>query len=92
MLYLLVNQKLTIPVVSPSGLCALKFFAWEERHIQHPGRDAKDIAYLFKNIEHYIHLQIENHPRSRNSRLPNKERGIINWDAMYRKSEMITNS
>jgi predicted nucleotidyltransferase len=46
----LVNQKLTVPVISPGGLCALKFFAWEERHTQHPGRDAKDIAYLFKNI------------------------------------------
>jgi predicted nucleotidyltransferase len=29
----------------------IKFFAWEERHRQHPGRDAKDIAYLFKHIE-----------------------------------------
>jgi len=47
----IVNGKFTVPVVSPRGLCALKFFAWEERHIQHPGRDAKDIAYLYKNIE-----------------------------------------
>jgi predicted nucleotidyltransferase len=47
----IVNQKLKIRVVSPRGLCALKFFAWEERHRQHPGRDAKDIAYLFKHIE-----------------------------------------
>jgi predicted nucleotidyltransferase len=47
----LVNQKLTVSVVSPRGLCALKFFAWEERHAQHAGRDAKDIAYLYKNIE-----------------------------------------
>ena len=46
-----VNQKLNIQVVSPRGLCALKFFAWEDRHRQHPGRDAKDIAYLFKHIE-----------------------------------------
>lgn len=52
MLWLLwYNQKLTVPVVSPRGLCALKFFAWEERHTQQPGRDAKDIAYLFNNIE-----------------------------------------
>jgi predicted nucleotidyltransferase len=49
--HVIVNQKLTVPVVSPRGLCALKFFAWEERHTQHLGRDAKDIAYLFKNIE-----------------------------------------
>ncbi len=48
---IIVNQKLMVPVVSPAGLCALKLFAWEERHTQHPGRDAKDIAYLYKNIE-----------------------------------------
>lgn len=47
----IVNKKLKVPVVSPKGLCALKLFAWEERHAQHPGRDAKDIAYFFKNIE-----------------------------------------
>ena len=47
----IVNEKLTVPVVSPVGLCALKLFAWEERHTQHPGRDAKDIAYLFTHIE-----------------------------------------
>lgn len=46
-----VNNKLTVPVISPAALCALKLFAWEERHHQHPGRDAKDIAYLFQNIE-----------------------------------------
>ncbi len=47
----IVNGKLTVPVVSPVGLCALKFFAWQERHTQHPGRDAKDVAYLFNHIE-----------------------------------------
>lgn len=47
----IVNEKLTVPVVSPTGLCALKLFAWEERYTQHPGRDAKDIAYLLNNIE-----------------------------------------
>ena len=47
----IVNQELMVQVVSPRGLCALKFFAWEERHQQHPGRDAKDIAYLYKHIE-----------------------------------------
>jgi predicted nucleotidyltransferase len=46
-----VNKKLDVPVISPRALCALKLFAWEERHIQHPGRDAKDLAYLFQNIE-----------------------------------------
>ena len=45
------NDKLDIPVISPVALCALKLFAWQERHTQHPGRDAKDIAYLFHNIE-----------------------------------------
>lgn len=47
----IVNQKLTVPIVSPTGLCALKLFAWEERHTQQQGRDAKDIAYIYKNIE-----------------------------------------
>lgn len=47
-----VNNKLNVPVISPRGLCALKLFAWEERHTQHPGRDTKDLAYLFQNIEH----------------------------------------
>ncbi len=46
----IVNEKLTVPVVSPAGLCALKLFAWQERHAQHPGRDTKDIAYLFTHI------------------------------------------
>lgn len=46
-----VNDKLTVPVISPVGLCALKLFAWEERHTQQPGRDAKDIAYLLIHIE-----------------------------------------
>lgn len=45
------NTDLHIPVISPRGLCALKLFAWEERRRQHPGRDAKDLAYLFQNIE-----------------------------------------
>lgn len=48
---IIVNKTLTVPVVSPRGLCALKFFAWHERHAQHPGRDASDIAYLLRNIE-----------------------------------------
>ncbi|HED16188.1 MAG TPA: hypothetical protein ENI64_05150 [Gammaproteobacteria bacterium] len=47
----IVNQKLMVSVVSPIGLCALKLFAWHERHTQHPGRDVKDIAYLYNNIE-----------------------------------------
>ncbi|MFV1985094.1 MAG: nucleotidyl transferase AbiEii/AbiGii toxin family protein, partial [Thiohalomonadales bacterium] len=46
-----VNNTITVPVISPRALCALKLFAWQERHAQHPGRDAKDLAYLFKNIE-----------------------------------------
>lgn len=46
-----VNGKLDVPVISPRAFCALKMFAWEERHTQHPGRDAKDLAHLIKNIE-----------------------------------------
>jgi len=53
-IHVCVNNTIEIPVVSPAALCALKLFAWEERHIQHPGRDAKDIAYLFQNIESLI--------------------------------------
>lgn len=50
-IHVIVNEELTVPVVSPVGLCALKFYAWEERHKQYKGRDAKDIAYLLNNIE-----------------------------------------
>lgn len=46
---MMVNSKIDVPVISPRGLVALKLFAWEERHHQHPGRDAKDLAYVFKN-------------------------------------------
>lgn len=49
-----INNALNVPVASPAGLCALKLFAWEERHAQETGRDAKDIAYLFGNIEKLI--------------------------------------
>jgi len=44
-----VNSKIDVPVISPRGLVALKLFAWEERHQQEPGRDAKDLAYVLKN-------------------------------------------
>lgn len=46
-----VNKQLIVPVISPCGLCELKLFAWEERHKQQPGKDAQDIAYIFKHIE-----------------------------------------
>lgn len=49
-----VNGELDVSVASPAGLCALKLFAWEERHAQEIGRDAKDIAYLFRNIERWL--------------------------------------
>lgn len=52
-----VNDTLDVPVASPRGLCALKLFAWEERSRQHPGRDAKDLAYLFQNIERLYPLE-----------------------------------
>lgn len=60
-----VNCKLVVPVISPRAFCALKMFAWEERHTQHPGRDAKDLAYLIKNIEllfpvSMLHTQYQN--------------------------------
>lgn len=45
------NKQLTVPVISPCGLCELKLFAWEERHKQQPGKDAQDIAYIIKYIE-----------------------------------------
>ena len=46
-----VNKQLTVPVISPCGLCELKLFAWEERHKQQPRKDAQDIAYIIKHIE-----------------------------------------
>ncbi|RKZ69867.1 MAG: hypothetical protein DRQ44_02305 [Gammaproteobacteria bacterium] len=46
-----VNKQLTVPVISPCGLCELKLFAWEERHKQQPGKDAQDIAYIIRHIE-----------------------------------------
>ncbi|MFW2439643.1 MAG: nucleotidyl transferase AbiEii/AbiGii toxin family protein [Arenicellales bacterium] len=46
---IMVNSKIEVPVISPRALCALKLFAWEERHQQEPGRDAKDLAYVLKN-------------------------------------------
>lgn len=49
-----VNGELIVPVVSPAGLCALKLFAWQERGAQEVGRDAKDVAYLFRHIERLL--------------------------------------
>lgn len=49
--YVEVNEKILVPVVSPQGLFALKLFAWKERHIDHPGRDAKDLGYIIRHIE-----------------------------------------
>ncbi len=46
-----VNDSVDVPVISPQGLCALKLFAWQERHHQQPGKDAEDIAYLVRHIE-----------------------------------------
>lgn len=45
------NKQLTVPVISPCGLCELKLFAWDERHKQQPGKDAQDIAYIIRHIE-----------------------------------------
>jgi predicted nucleotidyltransferase len=42
----LVNDTLTVRVVSPAGLLLLKLAAWKDRHDTQPGRDAADIAYL----------------------------------------------
>jgi predicted nucleotidyltransferase len=52
-----VNDDVDVPVASPRGLLALKLFAWEERRRQHPGRDAKDIAYLLKHVERVVSLE-----------------------------------
>lgn len=49
-----VNGEITVPVVNPAGLCALKLFAWQERGAQQVGRDAKDIAYLFRHIDRLL--------------------------------------
>lgn len=49
-----VNGDLIVPVASPVGLCALKLFAWQERGAQQIGRDAKDVAYLFRHIERLL--------------------------------------
>lgn len=46
-----VNEEIVVPVVSPQGLFALKLFAWNERHTEHLGRDAKDIGYIIRHIE-----------------------------------------
>lgn len=41
---------LAVPVVSPVGLMMLKLIAWNERHIEKPGRDAADLAYVLRHI------------------------------------------
>lgn len=43
-------QGLTVPVVSPVGLMLLKLVAWSERHVEKPGRDAADLAYVLRHI------------------------------------------
>ena len=45
-----VNNRLIIPLVSVTGLFALKVFAWDERHHQQRGRDASDLAYIINDI------------------------------------------
>ncbi len=49
-----VNGMLTVPVVSPSGLVLLKLIAWQERHVEQPGRDAADIAYVLRHYGEII--------------------------------------
>lgn len=44
-----VNDCLLVPVASPAGLLLLKLLAWNERHVQKPGRDAADIAYVLRH-------------------------------------------
>lgn len=46
---LLVNETLEVPVATPQALLLLKFIAWEDRHNEHPGKDAEDIAYILSN-------------------------------------------
>lgn len=45
----LVNGELAVPVVSAEGLAMLKLFAWRDRHLTQPHRDAADIAYVLLN-------------------------------------------
>jgi len=41
----------TVQVVSIAGLIVLKVFAWAERHVSQPGKDAYDLSVL---LEHYF--------------------------------------
>jgi predicted nucleotidyltransferase len=41
----------TVQVVSIAGLIVLKIFAWAERHVSQPGKDAYDLSVL---LEHYL--------------------------------------
>lgn len=47
-LTVLVNDVLPVPVVSPEGLVVLKLFAWHDRHLTQPRKDAADLAYVLR--------------------------------------------
>lgn len=53
---ILVNDRLQVPVVSPVGLLLLKLFAWRDRHVSSPGKDAPDIAYI---LRHFARIESE---------------------------------
>jgi predicted nucleotidyltransferase len=41
---------LSVPVISPEGLFVAKLFAWQDRRLASPGRDAADMAYLLRYV------------------------------------------
>lgn len=47
-------RSLDIRVVDPVGLTLLKLLAWGERHLESPGRDASDLAYLLRHFAQVI--------------------------------------
>ena len=48
------DDGLAVPVISAEGLFVAKLFAWRERRLQSPGKDAADIAYLLQHITHVV--------------------------------------
>jgi predicted nucleotidyltransferase len=43
-----------VPVVSAEGLVMLKLFAWRDRHLTQPRKDAGDIAYVLLNYPELV--------------------------------------
>lgn len=49
-----VNGSVEVPVISAEGLVLLKLFAWHDRHLTHPKKDAADIAYVLLNYPELV--------------------------------------